>query len=77
MMERDIDTKHARNKSSNLIADLSNPEQEGRFMRKMRLIQNGCPLCDFIQGEVERTGSIPIEEWIYLAHMKSAHGIEP
>lgn len=76
-MERDYDSKLTRKKSFSLIADLSKTEEEGRFTREMRLIQNGCPLCDFVQGELERTGSVPIEEWIYLIHMKKAHGIEP
>jgi len=72
-MERDY---NARKKSISLLADLSKTEEEGRFTPEMRLVQNGCPLCDFVQGELERTGSIPIEEWIFLFHLEKAHGIE-
>lgn len=52
-------------------------KEDGRFFREMRLAQNCCPLCGFVQGELKRVGSFPIEEWIFIFHLKKAHGIEP
>ncbi len=63
--------------SSGAIARLTEENGQGRFTREVRLTQNGCPLCSFVRGELERTDSIPIEEWIYLAHLKNAHDIVP
>ena len=49
----------------------------GRFGREFRLRKNSCPLCNFVQNEIEKGNSFPVEEWIYLAHLRNAHGIEP
>jgi hypothetical protein len=63
--------------SSGSIAELTEDKRSGRFSREIRMNQNGCPLCNFVQGELERSDSIAIEEWIYLAHIKNAHGLIP
>jgi len=49
----------------------------GKFGHQLRLKRNNCPLCNFVQNEMEKGNSIPVEEWIYLAHLRNAHGIEP
>jgi len=49
----------------------------GRFGRELRLKRNSCPLCNFVQKESEKDNPFPVEEWIYLAHLKNVHGIEP
>jgi hypothetical protein len=51
--------------------------ERGRFGREVRLSKNSCPLCNFVQKEMEKGNTIPVEEWIYLAHLRNAHGIEP
>jgi hypothetical protein len=50
---------------------------EGRFGHELRVKRNNCPLCSFVQKEMEKGNSIPVEEWIYLAHLRNAHGVEP
>ncbi|MDA4111006.1 MAG: hypothetical protein OK439_00595 [Thaumarchaeota archaeon] len=49
----------------------------GRFGREVRLTKNSCPLCNFVQKEIEKGFPLPVEEWIYISHLKNAHGIEP
>ncbi len=49
----------------------------GRFGREVRLSKHGCPLCSFVQKEIEKGNPLPIEEWIYISHLKNAHGFEP
>lgn len=49
----------------------------GRFGREVRLSKNGCPLCSFVQKEIDKGNPLPIEEWIYISHLKNAHGFEP
>jgi len=49
----------------------------GSFSHELRLWKNSCPLCSFVQKEIEKGNSFPVEEWIYLAHLRNAHGIEP
>jgi len=53
-----------------------NCETTGKFERELMLAKYGCPLCTFVKGEIERTGEVPIEEWIYLSHLKKSHDIE-
>ena len=50
---------------------------EGRFGRELRLSKNSCPLCNFVQKEVEKGRPLPVEEWIYVSHLKNSHGFEP
>jgi hypothetical protein len=52
-------------------------QSHGDFSREIRLSKNSCPLCNFVQKEIEKDNSLPVEEWIYLAHLRNAHGIEP
>ena len=52
-------------------------DPRGRFGREVRLSKNSCPLCNFVQKEIEKGNNLPVEEWIYLAHLRNAHGIEP
>jgi hypothetical protein len=52
-------------------------EPEGRFGHELRIKRNSCPLCSFVQKEIEKGNSMPVEEWIYLSHLRNAHGIEP
>jgi len=58
-------------------APRDNREPRGRFGREVRLSKNSCPLCNFVQKEIEKGNVLPVEEWIYLAHLRNAHGIEP
>jgi hypothetical protein len=60
-----------------LDADPSEASHSGKFNRELRLSKNNCPLCNFVQTEVEKGNAIPVEEWIYLAHLRNIHGIEP
>lgn len=48
-----------------------------KFNREIRLNKNSCPLCHFVQDEISKGNQIPIEEWIFLTHLKNVHGIEP
>lgn len=48
-----------------------------RFARYMREKRNGCPYCAQIQAHLEKSGDLMVEEWIYIAHLSSAHGIMP
>jgi len=52
-------------------------ESKGKFNREIRLSKNSCPLCNFVHAEMEKGNAIPVEEWIYLAHLRNVHGIEP
>ena len=52
-------------------------DPRGRFGREVRLSKNSCPLCNFVQKEIEKGNPLPVEEWIYLAHLRNTHGIEP
>jgi hypothetical protein len=52
-------------------------ESKGKFNREIRLSKNGCPLCNFVHREMEKGNAIPVEEWIYLTHLRNVHGIEP
>jgi hypothetical protein len=52
-------------------------EPRGRFVRELRLSKNSCPLCNFVQKEIGKGNPLPVEEWIYLAHLRNTHGIEP
>jgi len=54
-----------------------NEANHGRFGREIRLSKNGCPLCNFVQKEIEKGNPLPIEEWIYVSHLKNTHGFEP
>ncbi len=65
--------------AQNLDPLVSSPtsESKGRFNRAIRLTKNSCPLCSFVQSEIEKGNPMPVEEWIYLAHLKNIHGIEP
>ena len=49
----------------------------GRFGREFRLSKNNCPLCSFVQKEMDKGNPLPIEEWIYISHLNNAHGFEP
>jgi len=52
-------------------------EPKGKFVRELRLSKNSCPLCNFVQTETSKGNPMPVEEWIYLAHLRNTHGIEP
>jgi len=54
----------------------SSDDSTGRFNREIRLTKNSCPLCSFVQTEVGKGNPIPVEEWIYLTHLRNVHGIE-
>jgi hypothetical protein len=63
--------------AENLDSTKSPRESKGRFTREVRLSKNGCPLCSFVQNETEKGNPIPVEEWIFLAHLRNVHGIIP
>ena len=46
-----------------------------RFARNMLEKRNGCPFCAQVHMLLEKTGEFLVEEWIYLAHLSSAHGM--
>jgi hypothetical protein len=52
-------------------------EADGRFGRELRKMKNSCPLCSFVLKELEKNNPYPVEEWIYLTHLRNVHGIEP
>jgi hypothetical protein len=63
---------------------LSSPESELktnpraiRFARDMRQSRKNCPLCSVVQRELDKGHDLPIEEWIYLSHLSTAHQIIP
>lgn len=60
-----------------LDANTSEASHGGKFNRELRLSKNSCPLCNFVQAEIYKGNPIPVEEWVYLAHLRNTHGIEP
>jgi hypothetical protein len=63
----------------NVLPDRSKSDSHSalRFAREMRQRRKSCPLCTFVQSELEKGNGIPIEEWIYLTHLEAAHEIIP
>jgi hypothetical protein len=70
-----VPNESAQNLDSPLTSASS--EVKGKFNREVRLSKNSCPLCNFVHLEIEKGNPIPIEEWIYLTHLRNVHGIEP
>lgn len=48
-----------------------------RFARELRQKRKSCPLCTVVQQELEKGNEMPVEEWIYLEHLRSAHSVVP
>jgi len=60
-------------KGSAESADSASILHFGRAIRK----RNSCPLCNFVQSEIEKGHGFPVEEWIFLSHLRAAHKLEP
>lgn len=58
-------------------SETTTSESKGKFNREIRLGKNDCPLCNFVHVEIEKGNAVPVEEWIYLTHLRNVHGIEP
>jgi hypothetical protein len=67
----------SQNVKANAYASSEYEVNYGRFGREVRLSRNSCPLCSFVQKEIEKGNPLPVEEWIYISHLKNAHGFEP
>jgi hypothetical protein len=55
----------------------SNSPRAIRFAREMRQSRKNCPLCSVVQKELDKGHDLPVEEWIYLSHLSTAHQIIP
>lgn len=48
-----------------------------RFARELRQKRKSCPLCTVVQQELEKGNEMPVEERIYLEHLRAAHSVVP